>query len=321
MQEACDELLYGSRGNRWFDKAVSFVVFEDGRAGINVEHCELDGTTILAFTDAIVPVPAEEHAARAGARTQGTPAVEPVRFALDDALRAHVRSAAEAFVDYGRATATRTVSFDDFGSSQAKALGVSPDAFVQIAYQLAHKHAKGHLGATYESIATRQYRHGRTEAMRVVTPEMFAFTDAMEDPAADAQARRAAFRAAAQAHVKRAKECQAVEAPEQHLWQLEVIQKLRGEELGVPEHPGLFRSAGWTTMRNDYLSTSSAPSVNIQYFGFGSTSERCIGVAYVLLPERFHLYLSTPESVSEQMHVFAEKLREAVAELRELLAE
>ena len=74
-------------------------------------------------------------------------------------------------------------------------------------------------------------------------------------------------------------------------------------------------------MRNDYLSTSSAPSVNIKYFGFGSTSERCIGVAYVLLPERFHLYLSTPESVSEQMHVFAEKLREAVAALRALLAE
>ena len=54
-------------------------------------------------------------------------------------------------------------------------------------------------------------------------------------------------------------------------------------------------------MRDDYLSTSSAPSENIQYFGFGSTSSRCIGVAYVLLPDRFNLYLSTPPPVAEQM--------------------
>lgn len=73
-------------------------------------------------------------------------------------------------------------------------------------------------------------------------------------------------------------------------------------------------------MRDDYLSTSSAPSVNIRYFGFGSTSEQCIGVAYVLLPDRFNVYLSTPRPVAAAMEVFAEKLREAVAELRELLA-
>ncbi|HEV7625255.1 MAG TPA: choline/carnitine O-acyltransferase [Streptomyces sp.] len=320
IQEACDELLYGDRGNRWFDKATSIVVFEDGRAGLNVEHCQLDGTTVLSFTDALLGSPAEEQSRRSAAQSQGQPALEPLDFELNDALRAQVRSAADAFVAYGESTATRTVSFEDFGNKDAKALRVSPDAFVQLAYQLAHQRSKGHLGATYESIATRQYRHGRTEAMRVVTPEMFDFVAAMEDPAADGDTRRAAFRAAAEKHVARAKECQAVQAPEQHLWELELIQKRRGSELGVPEQPTLFRSPGWLTMRDDCLSTSSAPSVNIQYFGFGSTSSRCIGVAYVLLPERFNLYLSTPLTVADQMHTFAERLREAVTELRELLA-
>ncbi len=321
VQEACDELLHGDRGNRWFDKAVSIVVFEDGRAGLNIEHCQLDGTTVLSFTDALLNSTPEEHSSASGARSQGQPAVGPVEFALDDSLRERMRSAADAFAQYGRDTATRTVSFEDFGSSTAKSLGVSPDAFVQLAYQLAHKRAKGHLGATYESIATRQYRHGRTEAMRVVTPEMSDFVAAMDDEAADGETRRSAFRAAAEKHVKRAKECQAVEAPEQHLWELELIQRRRGEEVGVPEQPALFRTPGWLTMRDDYLSTSSAPSVNIQYFGFGSTSSRCIGVAYVLLPDRFNLYLSTPKTVAGQMHTFADCLRDAVAELRELLAE
>ncbi|MCT2593219.1 choline/carnitine O-acyltransferase [Streptomyces sp. N2-109] len=319
-QEACDNLLYGDRGNRWFDKALSFVVFGDGRAGINVEHCGLDGTTILSFVDAVLGSPAEEQSRLSGARAQGLPAVEPLVFELDDALRAQVRSAAEAFAQYGADTATTTVSFDDFGANAAKALGVSPDAFVQLAYQLAHQRAKGRLGATYESIATRQWRRGRTEAMRVITPEIQRFVAAMEDPAADADTRRAAFRAAAGKHVARAKECQAGQAPEQHLWELELIQRRRGAELGVTEQPALYRTPGWLTMRDDYLSTSSAPSAHIRYFGFGSTSSRCIGVAYVLLPEQFNLCLSTPMPVADRMHDFADRLREAIGELRELLA-
>ena len=316
----CDQLLHGDSGNRWFDKAVSFVVFRDGQAGINVEHCELDGTTILSFVDALLDATAEEHSRQSGATSQGQPALAPLEFELDDALRRRVRGAAQAFADFAANTATTTVAFDDFGTTTAKGLGISPDAFAQLAYQLAHQRAKGHLGATYESIATREYRRGRTEAMRVVTPEIQEFVTVLEDPDSDPGARRTAVRAAAAAHVARAKDCKAGRAPEQHLWELQLIQKRRGAELGVPEEPTLYATPGWTTMREDYLSTSSAPSTHIQYFGFGSTSSRCIGVAYVLLPDRFHLYLSTPRPVADQMRTFAAELRTAVTELRELLA-
>jgi carnitine O-acetyltransferase len=312
---ACDALLYGDGGNRWFDKAVSLVVFADGTAGINVEHCELDGTTILAFVDTLLTLPATTT----GSRPEATPPVRSLTFVLDDDLRATASDAAAAFAEYGAATATTTVSFDDFGSDDAKRLGVSPDAFVQMAYQLAHKRAKGFTGATYESIATRQYRNGRTEAMRVVTPAVLPFVAAMDDPSADTEARRAAFQAAANAHVTRAKECQSGQAPEQHLWELQLIQKRRGASLGVIETPSLYASPGWLKMRDDYLSTSSAPSANIQYFGFGSTSPHCIGVAYVLLSDRFNIYLSTPQAVADEMYRFADELRTAIGELRSLL--
>ncbi|RAY10990.1 choline/carnitine O-acyltransferase [Actinomadura craniellae] len=314
---ACDHLLHGDGGNRWFDKAVSLIVFADGQAGINVEHCGLDGTTILSFVDTILGSPAGEHPE---APAQGEPDFRPVEFALDDALRADVQAAADAFAAYGAATAATTVSFEDFGANHAKELGVSPDAFVQLAYQLAHRRAKGLVGATYESIATRQYRRGRTEAMRVVTPEVVRFVTAMDDPAADPATRRAAFLAAAAKHVARAKECQAGQAPEQHLWELQLIAQRRGAELGVTEPLALYETPGWTVMRDDYLSTSSAPSTNIRYFGFGATSEKCIGIAYVLLPQRFNIYLSTPRPVADAMFTFADRLREAIGELRQLLA-
>ncbi|WUH97191.1 choline/carnitine O-acyltransferase [Spirillospora sp. NBC_00431] len=318
--DACDHLLHGDSGNRWFDKAVSFVVFADGTAGINVEHCGLDGTTVLSFTDALLGAPPAVLAQRSGASSQGLPVIEPIEFVLDGALRRDIRDAASAFAAYGAATATTTVSFDGFGAGGIKRLKMSPDAFVQMAYQLAHKRAKGLVGATYESIATRQYRGGRTEAMRVVTPEVLRFVEVMDDPGAGSAIRRDAFRAAADAHVRRAKECQAGQAPEQHLWELQLIHERRAAELGGAEPLPLFETPGWLTMRDDYLSTSSAPSANIRYFGFGSTSRQCIGVAYVLLPDRFNVYLSTPRPVADAMFTFADRLRDAVHELHDLLA-
>ncbi|WP_225727597.1 MULTISPECIES: choline/carnitine O-acyltransferase [unclassified Nocardia] len=316
---ACDQLLHGDSANRWFDKAVSFIVFADGQAGINVEHCGLDGTTILSFVDTLLQAPVDEHAERSGAAAQGLPAVEPIEFVLDAAQRTDIAAAGAAFARYAAENATATVSFEEFGTARAKQLGISPDAFAQLSYQLAHRRSKGITGATYESIATRQWRNGRTEAMRVVTPQMIAFVDAMQDPAADAATRRAAALEAAEAHVTRAKQCQAGDAPEQHLWELQWIQRRRGTELGVTEPIPLYDSPGWIIMRDDYLSTSSAPSVNIRYFGFGSTSPRCIGVAYVLLPDRWNLYLATPKAVADQMYAFADQLRTAVAELTDLL--
>lgn len=309
--QACDHLLHGDSGNRWFDKAVSFIVFADGRAGLNIEHCELDGTTILAFTDALLSQPRAPHDA-----PEGQPPFEPVEFTLDEALREDARAAGESFAAYAAATATESVTFE-FGANRAKQLGMSPDAFAQLAYQLAHRRAKGMTGATYESIATRQYRNGRTEAMRVVTPEVLAFVATMDDPDATDDARRTALRTAATKHVARAKECQAGDAPEQHLWELQLIQQRRG----VPQPPALYTSPGWLIMRDDYLSTSSAPSQHIQFFGFGSTSQQCIGVAYVLLPDRWNLYLSTPRQVADDMYRFAGELTRAVAELQALLAE
>jgi carnitine O-acetyltransferase len=316
VQEACDHLLHGDSGNRWFDKAVSLIVFGDGSAGINVEHCGLDGTTILSFTDDLCHGAEQEQPGGSGE----PPAAEPVTFVLDRALRADITAAARSFASYRAATATTIVSFDDFGADQAKRLGVSPDAFVQLAYQLAHQRAKGLVGATYESIATRQYRRGRTEAMRVVTPEIIGFVAVMDDPLTDDVTRRQRLQAAARKHAERAKECQEGRAPEQHLWELQLIQRRRGAELGVLAEPGLFRSPGWLIMRDDYLSTSSAPSERIQFFGFGSTSNRCIGVAYVLLPGRFNVYLSTPRAVAGEMFSFAAELRRAIPELQALLA-
>jgi carnitine O-acetyltransferase len=317
--EACDQLLYGDSGNRWFDKALSLIVFADGTAGINVEHSRLDGATIVDFVDSVLGRSLQERIRRSRARSEGAPRFEPIVFELDAELEADVHAADASFAHAGAETTTAVLSFVDFGGIQAKELGASPDAFVQMAFQLAHHRARGRVGATYEAIGTRHFHHGRTEAMRVVTPEVVRFVTTMDDPEADYLARTSAFRAAAEKHANRVKECQRGFAPEQHLWELQLIQRRRGTELGVTEPDPLYETPGWLRMRDDYLSTSSTPSTNIRFGGFGPTSSMCIGIAYVLLPERLDLHLSAPRPVADELYLFINKLREAVDELQDLL--
>lgn len=316
-KQASDQLLHGNSANRWFDKSISLIVFANGQAGINIEHCGLDGTTILNFVDAILATTPEGRAEA----TPSTPQVEEIIVTLSDTIKGEIQAAADSFREYAHGVATETVSFDDFGANNVKALGMSPDAFAQMAYQLAHQRTKGMIGATYESIATRHFNHGRTEAMRVVTPEILEFVKTIEDPEASRETKQAAFRAAAEKHVARAKQAQMGHAPEQHLWELQLLQKRRGEELGAPDRMPLYDSPGWTIMRDDYLSTSSAPSVNVQYFGFGSTSNHCIGIGYVMLPDHWNIYLSTAREVAGDMYDFADNLRHSVQELAGLLSE
>ncbi len=309
--QACDALLRGEGGNRWYDKSVSLIVFPDGTAGLNGEHCQLDGTTIIGFIDAILGAPDQPEVDL----TASPPAHRLIEFVLDDALHADVRGAAEGFAAHAADTATTTVSVENFTSTEAKQLQVSPDGFAQLAFQLAQDRARGHLGGTYESIATRQFRHGRTEAMRVVTDEIVHFVTVMANPAAGHPTRRAAFRAAADKHVERAKQCQAGQAPEQHLWELQLLQ----QRLGGGPPLALYESPGWLTMRQDYLSTSAVPSPHVRFWGFGSTGATCIGIGYALLPDRFDLFLSAPRAIAGQMSAFAEELPRAVRELHDLL--
>lgn len=325
-REAGEHLLHGNSADRWFDRSLTVVVFADGCAGVSVEHSCLDGTTVLAFVDTVLEQAGERRSTAPGqpspagpaAVPSTVPAVVPLAFDLDDRLHDSVREAATSFAARGAEIATAVASFDEFGARRIKQLGVSPDAFVQLAFQLAHRRVRGCLGSTYEPIATRQYRLGRTETMRVVTPEAARFVAAMDDPRAGPAARRTAFRDAAAAHAARARDCQAGQGPERHLWTILQLRRERGEDEG--EWLALYRSPGWRALRDDCLSTSSTPARHIRFCAFAPTGPRCIGIAYMVLPDRLGLHLSAPRARAGELQEFVDRLQGVVGELRDLLA-
>ena len=108
---------------------------------------------------------------------------ERLEWVLTDAQRANVR-AAEAHAKKLASTVDGTVSdFDSFGGAAISQAKCPPDAFVQMALQLAywrvHGEAEGVPAPTYETAHTRQYFHGRTETIRSCTSEALAFCKAM----------------------------------------------------------------------------------------------------------------------------------------------
>lgn len=72
--------------------------------------------------------------------------------------------------------------FDDFGKGLMKKCKVSPDAFVQMALQLAYKRDAGKFSLTYEASMTRLFREGRTETVRPCTIEAATWARAMDAP-------------------------------------------------------------------------------------------------------------------------------------------
>lgn len=313
-EAAADALLAGDSRNRWFDKAITLIVFADGQAGLNGEHCNLDGTTVIGLVDHLAAAEvAGDDSVPSGGLGADAPGPRALWSTLEPELADLIDRARHDFDRFAAESASRLVQIDELGSDQIRAAGVSPDAFVQLAMQLAQARSRGAIGATYESISTRPFRHGRTEAMRVVTPEIVDFVATMQRPDASAQDKRAAFDSAAAAHGSRVRECQQGDAPEQHLWALQMLAEQQPDR--YPDPMPLFSSPGWLVMRDDRLSTSGVPSVNVQYFGFGATSPTCIGVGYGTLPDCIRVYLSTPQAVADQMDAFAVAFSEAVEEL------
>lgn len=61
---------------------------------------------------------------------------------------------------------------------------LSPDAYIQLTMQLAWYRTRSEFTATYETVLTRFFHHGRTETLRVLSADTRAWLLAMADPSA-----------------------------------------------------------------------------------------------------------------------------------------
>jgi carnitine O-acetyltransferase len=168
-------------------------------------------------------------------------------------------------------------SFRGYGANQIKAMGYSPDAYVQQAIQLATFRLFGRQCATYESTQVRPFAHGRTETTRSVSKASSAFVARMGlrpleelDEASAIKEKRSLLRDAAKSHVDYISNAARALGVDRHFLGLSMM-------IGEGEDPpDLFSDQLFLRSKRWVVSTSTLPVVP----GFGPVVEDGVGVAY-----------------------------------------
>ena len=186
--------------NRWYDK-LQLIVCANGAAGINFEHSAVDGHTVLRFVSDMFADTIVKFARSITKGTHGSEYIKPIcghgnffrastainskerngsidgtsvdvspkkmNFVLNTELRGHSLFERQ---DLGSSIADelRVLEFSDFGKLWIVSRGIS-DAFVQVAMCTSYFILYSQFASQYESVMTKAFFHGRTEAGRSCT--------------------------------------------------------------------------------------------------------------------------------------------------------
>uniref|UniRef100_A0A5F9C908 Carnitine O-palmitoyltransferase 1, muscle isoform n=1 Tax=Oryctolagus cuniculus TaxID=9986 RepID=A0A5F9C908_RABIT len=269
MDSYAKSLLHGRCFDRWFDKSFTFIIFKNGKIGINAEHSWADGPIVIHFWEKIVATDCFQLGYTEDGHCKGdtNPGIAyPTRLQWDipeecqEVIETSLSSAALLAHDVD----LHSFPFDSFGKGLIKKCRTSPDAFVQLVLQLAHYRDMGKFCLTYEASMTRLFREGRTETVRSCTTESCNFVLAMVDPTQTVEQRLRLFRLASEKHQHLYRLAMTGAGIDRHLFCLYVVSKY----LAV-ESPFLKEvlAEPWR------LSTSQTPLQHVGLFDFNKNPE------------------------------------------------
>ena len=164
--------LHGGAENRWFDKSFSLIVTKDGYAGINFEHSWGDGVAVLRYFQDIKKDISEKpsfHPEDEKNISGESSLVERLEFEVDDKIKNIISQETAAYDKWTNSLDIGLLIYEGFGKKECKNFGVSPDAVMQLVFQLGLFKQESKSVATYESCSTAAFKHGRTETLRPCT--------------------------------------------------------------------------------------------------------------------------------------------------------
>lgn len=310
-------LIAGDAANRWFDKSLQLIATENGGLGANFEHAGCDAAIwvyLLGQADAILANGDAEGAAETPGRGA---AYRLLRFDIDSDMETRLEAARADFAIRASTLDIECRDFSEFARESLKGLGTSPDAFLQVAFQLAQHHLFGRLRSSYEAVAVRTFAQGRTECARGSTAEALALAQAAKKPSDDGLLEL--YKAAEGAHKIRMTRCQRALGVERHMYGLHAMYVLYGTILGMESAPAVFSDPGWLALKHDALSTSGIGAPFIRFFGFGPVVEDGYGLGYSPSADSTGLVVTSFKGKSEPAHVLMEAFAGAASRLADIL--
>ena len=316
--------------NRWFDKSIQLICTNNGKAGMAGEHSMMDGMPVVGYCDYITKKPYGEVAAQSNGNSGGgyESADQNVKDIFGDCVAEltspnsnvvnHVAETKANFDKLISAHEMQVQSFQGYGSGTIKKMGYSPDAYVQMAMQLATYRLWGEQGGTYEATQVRPFLHGRTETTRTVSPASEAFIKTMglrpkrdEMDASKRSEKLELLREAVASHVKYIGSAAKAMGVDRHL--LGLALSVKDGETAPPlfSHPLYVRSKTWR------VSTSHLTHPRFDSWGYGEVTPEGVGLAYSIHPNHC-MFCITALREHDWPERLAHLLEEALLEMQTL---
>lgn len=269
--------LHGDGTNRWFDKSFQLVVCKDGKAAVNFEHAWGDGVAVLRFFNEVYKdTTTRPSCTTASAKNLSADVtVRKLEFTFTPETERGISAAKEKFDNTIKGLDIAEMQVFTYGKDYIKRKKLSPDAIMQLAFQMAIFRHSGKFVPTYESCSTAAFKHGRTETIRPASNATVACAEAFEGShRAGVEEMTDRIRRAADWHSKLTKEAAMGQGFDRHLFSLRILAESTGK---VPE---IFQDPAYKQINHNILSTSTLSSPALMLGGFGPVVRDGFGVGY-----------------------------------------
>eukprot|EP01120_Amphizonella_sp_Union-15-10_P006738 TRINITY_DN2206_c0_g1_i1.p1 TRINITY_DN2206_c0_g1~~TRINITY_DN2206_c0_g1_i1.p1 ORF type:complete len:465 (+),score=48.62 TRINITY_DN2206_c0_g1_i1:492-1886(+) len=325
LEETSRWMLHADGRNRWFDKSIQLIICQNGKSGINMEHTGMDGHTVLRYATDIY-----NHSVRNRCTSPITPSSsstmpQPVtktkwvklEWVIPSSVKAGIERAGRKINKFISTTSTEVLHFTGYGRRFIMNHKMSPDALIQMSFQLAYYKLHAKLaGSTYESVMVKGFYHGRTECCRTLTPEVVRFIETFSDITATPVQQIQALKRAVKQHGSVIKACKTGNGVDRHLYGLFWLSKQQQQRYPGYELPEIFNDVGWSRLRHDVLSTSNCGGYALSLFGFGPVVDDGFGIGYIIKDSCMHFNIT---SFHKQAHAFSNALNLSLLEIGSLL--
>ncbi|XP_054654938.1 choline O-acetyltransferase isoform X1 [Dunckerocampus dactyliophorus] len=305
----------GNGGNRWYDKSVQFVVGAGGCCGVVCEHSPFEGIILVQCMEYLLKymIGSPSKLVRAASVSE-LPAPRRLRWKCTQGMHKLLASSEDKLQRLVKNLDMNVHKFHHYGKEFIKKLKMSPDAFIQVALQLAYYRCHNRQVSTYESASIRRFKDGRVDNIRSATPEALHFVRAMSNGHKSDAEKMELLRGAISAQTKYSTQAITGMAIDNHLLGLREI----AQELKI-DKPEMFKDEAYRISNQFLLSTSQVPTTVEMFCCYGPVVPNGYGVCYN--PQSDHFVFSV-SSFRESPHTcsskFVKNLEQGLLDMRDL---
>lgn len=332
LNEFGQATIHGKGYDRWFDKSFNLVVLKNGQAGFNAEHTWADAPILAQMWEWIHVEEIENYGYDESGNCTGKPRFD---WPLPKKLSWDLPEEVHTIIDEIKPKIHQQIDdldlyikiFTNFGKGDIKKMKVSPDAFVQMAFQLAYYKTYKKVCLTYESAMTRLFKEGRTETVRSCSIASTNFAKAAADPNVPVEEKRDLLKKACDYHIDTCRSAMTGDGVDRHLFALYVVSQYLKLEVPflktVLSEPWVLSTSQTAVNQTMRLNLQKYPERTCAGGGFGPVAEKGYGLSYIINGENLiSLHVSSKKSCSHtNSETFANLICETMIEMRGYMLE